>query len=160
MHCKNGACKITSDCRRWNYLWMRALGTSHFIQWQTTWPKLPLDTFEVKRKHFEFDFVPKKSTAHCWLLNLLSKKTLARWQILQSGKLNQELTVVFFLPHLMSEGSSICESRSAGGGGGGWRPYVLRWAIASREPRRVFNPSRELSGDVTLDSDWLTTWVK
>ena len=36
-------------------------------------------------------------------------------------------------------------------------PHVLRWAIASREPRGVPNPSRELSGDVMLDSDWLTT---
>ena len=36
---------------------------------------------------------------------------------------------------------------------GGRRPYVLRYALESRQPRRVFHTSRELSGDVILDSD-------
>ena len=53
----------------------------------------------------------------------------------------------------------VKESRS--GRGGGRCTYLIRWAIASRlKPRKYLHPSRELSGDVTLDSDWLTKfWI-
>ena len=54
------------------------------------------------------------------------------------------------------------KSVSWAGGGRGGGHHVLRQAIASRlKPRagRDLHPSRELSGDVMLDSDWLTTRV-
>ena len=42
-------------------------------------------------------------------------------------------------------------------GGGGFRFLCIK--IGYSEPRRDLDPSRELSGDVMLDSDWLTTRV-
>ena len=39
----------------------------------------------------------------------------------------------------------------------GLKILCIKMAIASRlEARRVFRPGRELSGDVVLNSDWLT----
>ena len=43
------------------------------------------------------------------------------------------------------------------GGGGEWKTPFIK--IGYSEPRGVFHPSRELSGDVILDFDGLTTRV-
>ena len=45
------------------------------------------------------------------------------------------------------------------GGGLGGRPSCIKIGYSSRELRGVSHPSRELSGDVILDSDWMTTRV-